>query len=168
MNINESSDKPQETPHEDLLQQGMVRSIPVADVSVPSETGPLTTNVRYVVEIPPEEKLAVFVSVRASQLSRCREELDSLTNRCFPLHELCLGIAGLCGGGSLGALVQGTSLSSILGVLFYVVLPIVTAISGTTYFFLRREEISSPLTVARRVLRDLPDPAKPEGGRGES
>jgi hypothetical protein len=131
---------------------------PAADLrAVPTEQD-LTLTRTFPIRWPPEDLDDFQVGVRASVLAHCRSSLADIASDRFPWSEVLLGIASLSLGASASGWISGLPLSSIKGVIFFVVTPILGTGAGVAYFMLRKFWTDDARRVARSVLKELPDP----------
>lgn len=87
--------------------------------------GNITQIESYQVHPAPKQDECYF-TLRHSELKSISKFLKSVENRKFPWDELCGFIAAIGFGGTLGAATSHVLLDSFLGIIYFVVLPIVS------------------------------------------
>jgi hypothetical protein len=121
----------------------------------------------YPLRQPEEDASEILVQVRGTTLRRARKRLFELQADRFPWSEILLGVATICIGGYLGALAAGlpwgtvtknTAVPTLLGVLFYAMMPAVFTGCAVGYLLTRRSSTLETSSVARDILTELPDP----------
>jgi len=86
--------------------------------------------------------------------------LEEVKNPRFTWGELLFGIATSSAGAIAGALTTDIQLDSPKGVVFYVVLPMVTVGTFVAYLFCRTSSFGKASEIARELLTAIPDPDK--------
>lgn len=144
---------------EEFIPKESTISLPIADITIKKNNEVVTTNYEYAVKRPKEYENDFMVEVKASYLRKARSILEPSTHkRKFPIHEVLLFFASTALGSSLGAIISGIEIDSILGILMYVICPIITVGTFVSYIFLRRNKILAIQDLADKVLEYIVDP----------
>ncbi len=131
---------------------------PTADIQAPPVDRAVTVTRTYPVRQPEEDWNDYHVVVRATVLRKVRKRLGTLSGYSHQRPEMLLGLATLCAGAALSALVSGVPLGSAKGALFYVLMPFIASGTGALYFAQRRSSTRTAQDVSEDVLAELPDP----------
>ena len=137
-----------------------VEFIPTPDVVVESDGNKeLTTSTRtYSVTVPEEEANDFVVEVRASILKDIRTTLDKHAENRFPWQEFLLAVTAILLGGYFNGIFSSLKIETLTGKLVFVVFPVVSAIAGTAYFFIRRDNNKAISDLANELLKKVPNP----------
>jgi len=137
------------------------KSLTVAEVKLTNNktgsTGHTTTHTYPVVQ-PQEYNDEVMVNIKASDIRRVRNLCVEVKDYQFPWHELFLGIATILFGGLFGALATGVNLDSGLGIVFYIICPIIGTACFVSYVFIRGNQIKEIHELTRVIEEYIPDP----------
>lgn len=135
-------------------------SLPAADITAQPSTPESIVHYAFPVRQADEDQLEFLLQVRASTLARARKRIQKLTKRAFPWAELCLAVAMASVGAALGAIPAHLTIDTLVGIFFYVVLPVLSASSLVAYAFLRHFAAADVSAIATEVLEELPDPER--------
>lgn len=137
-------------------------SLPVADISY-SNTGvngtdQVTTNYQYDVKRPAEYQNDFIIEVKASQIRRIKEKIANVSESKYPIHEILLGVSSVSIGAFLSALISGVKLDSCLGIIMYLICPVIASGTGVAYFFTRYMNLTTIKDLASSIDENLIDP----------
>lgn len=136
-----------------------VKFFPTPDVKVEtSEQDNITTTRQYSVVVPKSERDDFMIQVRASQINDIREIFEGVKNEEFPTSEVILFITSALIGSIISAIFSDLKITDGWGKVNFIVFPIICAILGTIYLFLRKDSIKNLYDVAQQVLKKLPNP----------
>ena len=137
-----------------------VEFIPPPDYVVKSDGNKdLTTSVRtYSVTVPEDEANDFVVEVRASVLKDIRSTLDKHSKSSFPWQEILLAITAILLGGFFSGIFSSLKIETDLGKLVFVAFPVISGITGTSYFFVRRDDNKSISDLSNDLLNKIPNP----------
>ncbi|EKY4879452.1 hypothetical protein QTU65_002782 [Vibrio vulnificus] len=139
-------------------------SFPAADIKMESNGQDLTVNHSYAVITPLSDKKDFMVTIRATALKDWRAKLSKLTNHSFPIAEVLLALSSCGVGAFLSALASNIEMASTKGIIFFNILPAITAALLVAYFFVRSNEDSSASTIATSLLESIPNPDNQNSG----
>lgn len=143
------------------IEDGLTdQKLPEPDVHFTPALSEPVVNQSFPVRTPESEHGEFIVQVRASILSRCRARLTRIVASGFPWHDCALALSTLCLGAFLGALPAKLNSSSLFGIVFYNLFPVIGAASGVAFYFLKKRKSIEAITIANEILEDLPDPLK--------
>ncbi len=134
--------------------------IPEAEIIAPDvlELQPLT--VTYNVTVHNEEFNDFVIGVKASSVNEIRTILDKEKETKYPIHEILLAICSIAIGAFISGITAELKLVNLLGKVILIACPILAGITGTAYFFVRHNSISSVKSLANNILNKLPDPSQ--------
>lgn len=98
-----------------------------------------------------------FIKIKLSQLRKIRAKILPYTRQRFNYTDLLLGLFTTFIGVIFGALLSELGLDDWKGKLTYIVLPILAAISGTSYFFIKNIGQKNVNELANEILENIPD-----------
>lgn len=139
---------------------------PVANITSTS-LNEVTTTLEYEVKIPEEYLNDFMIKIYASDLRKARKILEEAKKSRFPIHEILLGISTTCLGCFLGALCSNIALTSVLGKVVYIIIPMAAVGSFIAYLFLRKNAIREANDIADKVLEYIVDPDSSVGGNSK-
>lgn len=131
----------------------------VASVSI-SEGDEVTTTQTFEIRQPEEYKNEFYVNLRSSDIRKVRDICGNAKKSNFPFHELSLGISTTLLGGFLGALASGIELYSFLGIILYIICPVIGSSTFIAYLFLRGNSIRDINELVKDIEEYIPDPDK--------
>jgi len=131
----------------------------------PQNKEEVTTTITYAVKSLEEDINDYFVKVKASQLQTIRTNLEPYKNTKDDFSDFLLSVSSTLLGIVIGAFYADLKLDTNLGKFTFIVLPILVAVSGTSYFFLRKDKIKSIKTFAEELLKQIPNPEKIKEGK---
>jgi hypothetical protein len=117
----------------------------------------VTTTMTFPVLSLDEDLNEKFIKIKLSQLKKLRNKIIPFTKKNFNYPDLILGVFTTLLGVIIGALISKLSLSEWTGKLTYIVFPILAAISGTSYFFIKHINQKSISDFANEILQEIPD-----------
>jgi hypothetical protein len=117
----------------------------------------VTTTMTFPVLSLDEDLNEKFIKIKLSQLKKIRNKIFPYTQKKFNYTDLLLGLFTTLIGVIIGALLSELSLNEWKGKLTYIVLPILAAISGTSYFFIKHINQKNVSELAKEVLENIPD-----------
>ena len=117
----------------------------------------VTTTMTFPVLSLDEDLNEKFIKVKLSQLKKIRTKIIPYTQKRFNYTDLLLGLFTTLIGVIIGALLSDLSLENWQGKLTYIVLPILGAISGTSYFFIKHINQNNVSELANDILENIPD-----------
>lgn len=117
----------------------------------------VTTTMTFPVLSLDEDLNEKFIKIKLSQLKKIRAKIIPYTQKRFNYTDLLLGLFTTLIGIIIGALLSDLNLENWKGKLTYIVLPILAAISGTSYFFIKHIHQKNVSELANEVLENIPD-----------
>lgn len=117
----------------------------------------VTTTMTFPVLSLDEDLNEKFIKIKLSQLKKIRSKILPYTQKNFNYTDLLLGLFTTLIGVIIGALLAELSLDQWKGKLTYILLPILAAISGTSYFFIKHINQKNVSELAKEVLENIPD-----------
>lgn len=148
-----------DNPEEKKEFKPVVKYFPTPDVKVEtSEQDNITTTRQYSVVVPKAERDDFMIQVRASQISDIRETFEGVKNEKFPTAEVILFVTSALIGSTISALFSDLKITDGWGQINFIVFPILCAVLGTIYFFIRKDSIKNIYEIAQQVLKKLPNP----------
>src|SRR5690554_6378830 len=98
-----------------------------------------------------------YIKIKLSQLKKIRTKILPYTRKMFNYTDLLLGLFTTLIGVIIGVLLSELGLDSWKGKWTYIALPILAAISGTSYFFIKHINQKNVSELANEVLENIPD-----------
>lgn len=141
-----------DNPEEKKEFKPAVKYFPTPDVKVEtSEQDNITTTRQYPVVVPKAERDDFMIQVRASQISDIRETFEGVKNEKFPTAEVILFVTSALIGSTISALFSDLKITDGWGQINFIVFPILCAVLGTIYFFIRKDSIKNIYEIAQQV-----------------
>jgi len=137
-----------------------IERVPVVYIQVNQTQQGMTMTQTYPVRITEDDKNDFIVQIRASVLRRNRTKLTRLRNLKFSYGEVLLGTSTLLLGASLSGLASKVELNSILGIIFYLIFPLISIGTAVAYGFYRKYSLENVVDIAQDMLDELPDPER--------
>ena len=110
---------------------------PVANVTLTTDDSKVATSTIQKNVITPEEYMIQdFIEVPSASLRQLSEILNEAEGIKRPKSEILLGVSTCCIGGVLSALCSKIELNSTLGIIMYIVLPIIAVGTLVAYFLI--------------------------------
>jgi len=148
-----------DNPEEKKEFKPAVKYFPTPDVKVEtSEQDNITTTRQYSVVVPKAERDDFMIQVRASQISDIRETFEGVKNEKFPTAEVILFVTSALIGSTISALFSDLKITDRWGQINFIIFPVLCAVLGTIYFFIRKDSIKNIYEIAQQVLKKLPNP----------
>lgn len=116
------------------------------------------TTIKMEVVRPNDDENDFIIQVRASLLKRIRDKLSPLCKQKFPLTEILLGVSTTLIGVVLSSIAADIKIEETKGIIIFVVLPVIAAICGTSYFFVRANNVVLISKFAQELLKEIPNP----------
>lgn len=116
------------------------------------------TTIEMGVFMPNDDVNDFIIQVRASLIKRIRDKLSPLCKQKFPLTEILLGVSTTLIGVVLSSIAADIKITETKGIIIFVVLPVIAAICGTSYFFVRANNVVSISKFAEDLLEEIPNP----------
>ncbi|WP_439879883.1 hypothetical protein ACSX1A_11980 [Pontibacter sp. MBLB2868] len=124
----------------------------------PNDKEEVTTTYTYPVHSLQDDVNDSIIKVRSSVLKKIRDKIEPYKSKKTNFSDLLLSIASTLTGIAIGALYSNLKLNTYLGGFTFIVLPILAAISGTSYFFIRKENRKALNDFAEELLLEIPNP----------
>lgn len=140
----------------DTTTNSTVASVSISD----TDNEEVTTTQTYQIRQPEEYKNEFFVNLRSSDIRKVRNLCENAKISKYPYHELLLGISTTFLGGLLGGLASNIELTSLLGIILYIVSPVISTSSFVAYLFVRKNSIKDINELVEDIEEYIPDPDK--------
>lgn len=134
-----------------------VVSTPATNLQLDSgSTNAIVTGVEQTI-ITPKNEDNVRIKVPSKFLSKTKDYLQAQSTIKFPWVDLLIFFPALFLGGTFSALTSNIALNSGRGIIFYIVLPLISCALFVTYLFVKYQSIALPSHDAKSLLKDFPD-----------
>lgn len=139
-----------------------VENLPSADVTFSEEKEQVKTTVSHPVLIPKEYIEDSMIQIRSSSLKRWTSKIKKVENSKINYSDLFLSLGMVGAGAIISALLADIKIDSTLGIIFYVVVPVVSAICLAIFYFKRKENSTNIETILADLIEEMPNPDEAE------
>jgi hypothetical protein len=142
-----------------MNQEKDITSLPAADVHFQSNQKnsnhdfSLKAQLSYSINLMESDKHDAMISLRTSLIKEIKAQLNNMTVKKFPWHEILLGIGLMFLGVVVGSFISQGYTPNIW---LWTICPILSVTCLLSYFFLRSREGSENSQIACTILERLP------------